>query len=55
MSSSARHHFVRPSRSGRWLVVYVVPGTRTLHVATSCVTLAGALEEAERLNGGAIA
>lgn len=55
MTTSARHHFVRPSACGRWLVVYCIQGTSTLHVVTSCVTLAAALEEADRLNSGGAA
>ena len=50
---TACFHFPRPCASGRWLVVYRVAGTATLAVATSCFTLAGAIREAERLNGTA--
>ena len=43
-------HYPKPS-NGRWLVCYDLPGTRVQHVATDCLTLAGALAECDRLNG----
>lgn len=46
-------HYPKAS-NGRWLVCYEVPGTTAQHVATDCLTLAGALAECERLNGHAL-
>ena len=45
-------HFHKPSpfQPGRWLVVYCVPGTDTLHAVEDCRTEQAAAERARQLD-----